>query len=341
MKVFVALVLSALAIFYFYEPNYKVDDFTDINAPAVNPLRNAPLIVTTEAAKPLDFSELDQPFSKDAVDTEIAGQLRVGEDGNLIVDGQLKAYFDYFLSSVGLVTPEQAIRRLHLLFAKNLPEDAALQAMTTLEGYLAFKEASFDFLANPIDNGKAQNDVQYRVNQLEYALNGLKDLRREYMDPQAADAFFQEDEAFADYTLATQKIAINGELTVLERRELRAQARSNLPVEMAEIAQQQEARAHTQQGLQALLNDSASQEEVAQYAYEHFSPEEAKGIVEHHQQDIYMKQQYSVYRDQVEQLQTQGLSEQDLAQAKQDLMGQYFNEEQASMIQAWDLAGIE
>ena len=341
MKIFVAMVLSALAIFYFYEPNYKVTELADINAPVVNPLRNAPLIVSIEAGKPLDFSELNQPFSKDAVDTEIAGQLRVDDHGNLIVDGQLKAYFDYFLSSVGLVTPEQAIRRLHLLFAKNLPNDAAQQAMTTLEGYLAFKEASFDFLANPIDNVQAQNDVQYRVGQLEYALNGLKDLRREYMDPQAADAFFQEDEAFADYTLATQKIAINGELTILERRELRAQARSSLPVEMAEIAQQQEDRAQTQQGLQELLNNSASTEEVAQYAYEHFSPEEAKGIVEHHQQDAHMKQQYTVYRDQVEQLQQQGLTDQDFDQAKQDLMSQYFNEEQASMVQAWDLATVE
>jgi len=341
MKIFVAMVLSALAILYFYEPNYKVTELAGTNAPVLNPLRNAPLIVSTEAGKPLDFSELNQPFSKDAVDTEIAGQLRVDENGNLIVDGQLKAYFDYFLSSVGLVTPEQAIRRLHLLFAKNLPNDAAQQAMTTLEGYLAFKEASFDFLANPIDNGQAQNDAQYRVDQLEYALNGLKDLRREYMDPQAADAFFQEDEAFADYTLATQKIAINGELTILERRELRAQARSSLPVEMAEIAQQQEDRAQTQQGLQELLNNSASTEEVAQYAYEHFSPEEAKGIVEHHQQDAHMKQQYTVYRDQVEQLQQQGLTDQDFDQAKQDLMSQYFNEEQASMVQAWDLATVE
>lgn len=338
MKYYIAAVVGVLSVLYFYEPNVDVVQTSAEDTPRVNPLRGAPTLVELEASRALDFSELNKAYSPDTQDTEIAGLLGVDEHGNLIVDDQLKSFFDYFLSSVGQVTPEQAIRRLHLLFAKNLPEGAAQQAMDTLEGYLAYKEASFDLRAQPIDAEKAGNDPEYRVEQLDYAINTLKNLRREHMDGSAADAFFQEEEAFADYSLANQKIALDVSLSTAERRELRAQARANLPQEMAEIAERQEAQAIKQQGLQQLIRDGASVDEITQYAYQNFSPAEAEGLTAHHQQEFQLKQQYTVYREQVEGLKQQGLSEADFKQAQQDLSSQYFNQEEASMVQAWDLA---
>lgn len=342
MKYYIAAVVGALSIFYFYEPNVEVIETasvaTDTQVQRINPMRGAKSLVTQEAGRALDLSELDQPYSPDTSDTEIAGQLRVDENGDLIIDEELKSYFDYFLSSVGQVTPEQAIRRLHLLFAKNLSEEAAQQAMATLEGYLGYKEASFDLMAEPIDSEKARTDKEYRVGRLEYALNALHDLRREHMEPTAADGFFSEDEAFAQYNLANQKISLNEDLTIAERRELRAQNRSNLPQEMAEIAERQETRAQKQQGLQDLIRDGASVDEITQYSYENFTPEEAQGLVEHHQQEAVMKQQYVSYREQYEQLSEQGLSEQDLKQAQDELRNQHFTGDEVSMVLAWDLA---
>lgn len=337
MKLYVAAIIGALGVWYLYDPGVDVIETASQIAPAQNPLRGAQSLVVQEAARKLDFSELDKPFSKSTEGTEIAGRLTLDDNGDLIIDDQLKAYFDYFLSAVGQVTPEDAIRRLHLLFTKNLPEQAAQQAMATLEGYLAFKEASFDLMAQPIDRERASSDAEYRVQRLEYGLNTLKTLRREHMEADAADAFFKEDESFADYTLANQKIALDDSLTIAERRELRAQARTVLPEEMAEIAQRQEEQAFKQQGLQELIKEQADVKEIAQYAYENFTPEEAEGLVEHYEQQAQMKAQYNVYRDQVSQLQKQGLSEADFNQAKDNLANQYFTPDQVSMVKAWDL----
>lgn len=343
MKYVIAVIVGIVSIWYAYDSNVEVvtnqsEETASAQVNRINPLRNAPNLVSQESSRPIDFSELNQPYAPDTIDTEIAGKIRVDENGNLMIDDELKSYFDYFLSSVGQVTPEQAIRRLHLMFAKHLPPEAAQQAMETLEGYLGFKEAMFDLMAEPIDKERAGNDPQYRVDRLEYALTTLQDLRRDHMDPAAADAFFKEEEAYANYNLANQKIALDTSLTVEERRELRAQARANMPEDMAEIAERQETQAHKQQGLQQLIRDGASVDEISQYAYENFSPEEAQGITEHYQQEVQMKQQYAVYREQVEALKQQGLSEADLKQATDELAHQYFTEEQVTMVQAWDLA---
>jgi lipase chaperone LimK len=338
MKPFIIAVSGLLILLFFYESNVQVVEIDTPQSTLKNPMRGAASIVSHEKNRKLDFSELNAPFSKDTQGTEVAGALKVDDNGMLIVDTDLKIYFDYFLSSVGQVTPEFAIRRLHLLIAKNLPEQAAKHAMQVLEGYLAFKESSFDLLSQPLDSSLANSDPQYRVERLEYALNSLKTLRREHMDEDDAEGFFKEDEAFSQYTLANQRAALNTDLSIDERRELRAQAKSLLPEDMALIVQEQETKAVSQQGFQQLLKDDSSIDSLSEYAYEHFSAQEAESLVEHYQQERQLKQQYKVYREQVESLKNQGLSLQDLKQAQTDLAEQYFDAEQVSMVQAWDLA---
>lgn len=341
MKPYMIAVAGLLALLFFYESNVQIVETDTEIATQLNPMRGAASLVNNEHNRKLDFSELNTPFSQSTQGTEIAGALKVDENGLLIVDTDLKIYFDYFLSSVGQVTPEFAIRRLHLLMAKNLEPSAAKQAMQTLEGYLAFKEASFDLLSEPLDASLSTTDPQYAVDRLDYALNSLKTLRREHMSESDAEGFFKEDESFADYTLANQRAALDTSLSIVERRELRAQAKFLLPEEMAIIAQEQETKAINQQGFQQLLKDDASIDSLSQYAYEHFSAQEAEGLVEHYQQERQLKQLYAVYREQVEALKDQGLSTADLKQAQADLAEQYFDSEQVSMVQAWDLAMIK
>lgn len=340
MKLYIVAATSILALLFLFDRNVQVIEPSTDQLAQQNPMRGAPSLVANEAQQALDFSELDTPFSQDTQGTEVAGELKVDENGQLIIDTDLKIYFDYFLSSVGQVTPEFAVRRLHLLIKKNLPEQAAKQAMETLQGYLAFKEASFDLLAQPLDASMATHDAHYRVDQLEYALTSLKNLRREHMSENDAENFFKEDESFAQYTLANQRAALDDSLSIDERRDLRAQAKSLLPEDMALIVQEQETKAINQQGFQQLLKDGASLDSLSEYAYEHFSAQEAEGLVEHYQQERQLKQQYAVYREQVEALREQGLSLQDLKQAQADLVEQYFDAEKVSMVQAWDLAAI-
>lgn len=313
-----------------------VDQVTE--STTVNPMRGAKARLEKQLAIQPDFSELDQPFSMDSEGTEIAGQLRTDVNGNLIVDTELKAFFDYFFSSVGQVTPEQAMRRIHLLIAKNLPESAAQQALELLSSYLEIKEASIDLLSRPIDQDKVQNSAQYRFDQLEFALNTLKSVRREYMSEADAYAFFQDEEAYGDYTLASQKIALNTQLTEQEKRELKVLAQQNLPEEMREIVATQESRSMALQDFQTLLSKEPSMEEIAEYAYEHFDPQEASNLIAHYEKEFSLKQQYAQYREDVQQLTEQSLSEEETEWAKEQLLAQHFEEQDRTVIQAWDLA---
>lgn len=341
IKIIIPVLLLFVLLVSWTMVDRSVSVFENEASVVINPLRDAPKLVSQVVLQPLDFSELDKPFSADSEGTEIAGQLRIDDAGDLIVDGELKAFFDYFLSSVGQVTAEQAIHRIHLLAAKQLPSAAAQQAMQTLQDYLAFKEASIDLMAKPIDQNLVQTDPNYRLQQLEYALNSLVTLRREYMDANAAAAFFKDEEAYGEYTIQTQRISLNDQLSEADAQQQRILARENLPEKMRVIITEQENRAQAIQGLQALMNEAADHEQVSQYAYANFDSEEAQSVLENYSSEQALKVQYQQYRQQLERLTEQQLSAEQFEDAKAQLAQQYFKQDQLSIVQAWDFALVD
>jgi len=339
MKIgFTALAVVAVlgSAWFFSQETVTVYKSPSMQQPSANPMRGAPELVTSVETKDLDFSELDTPFSPDSIDTEIDGRLRTDEYGDLIIDTELKAFFDYFLSSVGIVTPQQAIRRIKLHIAHDLPEKAAQQAITTLTNYLAFKEASIDLMAQPIDTQRTERDERYRHEQLKYALTELKALRREYMGNTDATAFFLDEEAYGDYTIQTQSIALNEQLSEQEKQQQRQLAQSQLPEHMREHVVKQEEQAKRSQALNELLARSPSNAEFSDFVYKHYSAEEAARLVSHYQKEYQFRTTYERYREAISHLQTQGLSEKQIQQEKQNIAQQYFDGPDLSKAQAMD-----
>jgi len=336
----VGLMCAAIWVFLINEPAVDVVQIAE-EPSRQNPLRGAPEMVLAQSRMSLNFSELNEPFSADSMDTEIAGLIRTDEYGHLIQDVELKAFFDYFLSSVGQVTPEQAIRRIYLHANQALSEENAQALMKTLKDYLAFKEASIDLLAQPIDQMQVENSADYRLAQLKYALTTLKQLRREYMDPVIADAFFFEEEAYGDYTIATQSLAMDDSLTEKERQQQRMLARDQLPERMRHIITDQENRASALQGLQNLTQTSTDQNEITQYIYQNFEGEEAQALVDHYQGEAQLKSQFQRYRQEVDGLDKDSMTESGYREAVAQLRESYFTEEQVSMVQAWDYGLVQ
>lgn len=301
-----------------------------------NPMRGAPELARKVANQPLDLAELETPFAPDAVGTEVDGQLRIDEYGDLIVDTQLKSFFDYFLSSVGQVTPEQAIRRIQLHILRDLEEPAASKARQVLQNYLAFKEASLDLMGQPIDREKVETDKNYRHEQLKYALRQLKQLRREHMGDAEATAFFMDEEAYGDYTIRNQSISLNEELSDQEKRQQRQLAQAQLPEHMREHIIKQEKQAQRSQALTKLLAQSPTVDELSNFAYEHYSAEEAENLVNHYEQEFQFKQRYQVYRQAVDELEQKGLTEAQLQGEMESLASRYFEDYQLSMVRALD-----
>ncbi len=317
----------------------QADVITLSNTPVDhNPLRGAQSVLQHIHEQPLDFSQLDQPFSSDSVGTEIAGQLRINDEGDLIADSEFKAFMDYFLSSVGEVTPEQALNRMRLLFHQQLPGDAASQAMNILQQYLAFKEASYDALAQEIDQARSEYDAQYRYDTLQQGLQTLYDLRREHLGNQVANDMFYEEEAYAQYTLTNMHTALNPDLTYQERQQLRDLAKDQLPETMRNIIEEQEKQAQTMQAYNNKLSENPSMEEMQAFAFNHFDSESAQQITQDYAQQLTLKNKYAEFLKAQEAVQTQGLDPMAEREALKNLALTMFNHEELSMIQAWQLA---
>lgn len=335
--VFGISLLTLLATVYLFNNSATIYSSNDL-AVSSNPLRGAQTILADISNQTLDFSLLDTPYSKDSVGTEIAGLIRTDESGQLIVDTEFKAFMDYFLSSVGQVTPQEALQRLRLHFYQDLPEDAANQAMEILKNYLAFKENSFDALARPIDSERSEYDANYRYSVLAQGLQSLYDLRRDHLGGEIAQALFVEDEAYAQYTLTRMKADLDESLSIEEREQLKELAKAELPAKMYEIINHQEQQAKAMQAYTNLLADDASTEEVRAFAFENFDSEQAQAIIEDYQAQKVLKDKYHQFNQAVIQLNSQGLDKISEQQAIEDIASQYFTSDEYSMIQAWQLA---
>lgn len=335
--VFGISLLTLFATVYLFSNSATIYSSNDL-AVSSNPLRGAQTILADVSNQTLDFSLLDTPYSKDSVGTEIAGLIRTDESGQLIVDTEFKAFMDYFLSSVGQVTPQEALQRLRLHFYQDLPEDAANQAMEILKNYLAFKENSFDALARPIDSERSEYDANYRYSVLEQGLQSLYDLRRDHLGGEIAQALFVEDEAYAQYTLTRMKADLDESLSIEEREQLKELAKAELPAKMYEIINRQEQQAKAMQAYTNLLADDASTEDVRAFAFENFDSEQAQAIIEDYQAQKVLKDKYHQFNQAVIQLNSQGLDKISEQQAIEDIASQYFTSDEYSMIQAWQLA---
>lgn len=305
---------------------------------AHNPLRGAQTVLQNVKNQPMDFSQLDQAFSSDSEGTEIAGHLRVNDAGSLIADVEFKAFMDYFLSSVGEVTPEQAMQRMRLHFYHQLPESAANEAMNILQQYLAFKEASYDALAQDIDQARSGYDAQYRYETLQQGLQTLYDLRREHLGDQVASGMFLEEEAYAQYTLSNMQTALNPDLTDQERLQLKALAKAQLPENMRQIIQEQEHQAQSMQAYNNMLSENPSVEEMRDFAFNQFDSETAQQVTDDYAQQMALKQKYLEFVSAEQAIQAQGLDDLDQRTAMKELALSMFNQEELSIIQAWQLA---
>ncbi len=155
------------------------------------------------------------------------GEVLVGADGRVIPGIGLRRLFDYFLSTIGeLDVP--AIRALLLAHVRDLHGAAVAQEVAGLfDQYIDYQRALSDA------ESLLPRDLQAR---LEFA----KQLRRRHFDAASAEAFFGEEEAYAEYTLERMRIARD---TALDEAERTAQLKAlEATLSASQLASMREAR---------------------------------------------------------------------------------------------------
>jgi len=268
------------------------------------------------------------PFARSLQGTKIDGVLQADSNGNLIVNLAVRDFFDYFLNTVGEVTPETAIGQIQQMAHQHLPESAAQQALALLDQYLAYKQASLDILQTQLDPAR-QHEPSYQLATMGKALAQLKGLRQATFEPEAHQAFFGMEEAYSEYTLATMAIHQRSDLTDQGKQALVDWHRNQLPETLKNTEQrlQSDTRQH-QERVQAVA--SAGSPEVAGQRLTELGLDQqsVQGVVNYLQKREAFDERFQSFHRDLENGTSSGLADAEQQQQHEILLEQYFPEEQ-------------
>ncbi|MDX1561004.1 MAG: lipase chaperone, partial [Marinobacter sp.] len=128
---------------------------TSGEAPTRPPESGAKLATDKPMPAPKQFTTPESlgphPFAASLSGTEIDGALTADGNGELVINLEVRDFFDYFLSTVGEVSPETAIQQIEAMARNHLPEPASTQALALLDEYLAYKQASLEVMQTRLD----------------------------------------------------------------------------------------------------------------------------------------------------------------------------------------------
>lgn len=268
-------------------------------------------------------TKLSHVFAPSLEGTEIDGRLKADTSGQLVVDLEVRDFFDYFLNAVGDVEPEQALAEIGKIARDNLPPTAANQAMALLDQYLAFKEEAVQLMSQPIPN-----ESKSQIESLQWAFNELKRIRRETMSSEAVEAFFSMEEAYSEYTLASIRIQSDESLSERDKAALIAYERDQLPepMRLTEETLISEAQKHAE--VEQMIAAGDEQGLVDRLRTEGYEEEQILSILDYQRTQQQFDERYAMYRLEKEKLSDSGLSVDDQQLQLENLRAQYFSSEQ-------------
>ncbi|GLQ32021.1 lipase secretion chaperone [Litoribrevibacter albus] len=254
--------------------------------------------------------------------TEIDGILSTDGNNQLVLNLNVRDTFDYFLNTIGEVSPETAISEIKALINASLPEPAKTQAINALEDYLTYKAAAIEVLNRPLDKHAQQTpEFQYQI--LEQSLNELQQLRQQYLSNELNHAFYSEENAFAQYTLNTMKVQLDDTLTMEEKTQSLILLEEALPetirTSMDQIATSQAVAVQAES-----LYESGNRDAYEAHLREYYSEDIVEQSLADFDQQQAFDQTYITYREALNQYDESELSQETLESVKQDLRNQFF-----------------
>jgi len=211
---------------------------------------------TAKPLEPSQFSDLPDSLKL----THIDGQLEVDAEGNLIVTGQVKNLFDYFLMTLGEENLDEILARINAHLSSELQEPALSQAKSILVQYLDYKNNMVTLNQSYTDQAGLLGG---EFEMLQHQLNMQTRLRREVMEPEVVQAFFEFDEIYDQWSLDRLKIGSDNTLSLDERKQILDQMEQELPEEMRAL---QEGKFQPQEFRQ-LQNSQTFSNEEEKYAF--------------------------------------------------------------------------
>ncbi|WP_339651012.1 lipase secretion chaperone [Halopseudomonas pelagia] len=250
-------------------------------------------------------------------DTEVDGTLEVDAQGNLVISEQLRYLFDYFFTSVGEISFDEAAERIRIYLASQLQQPALGQAQALLQNYIDYKtelvelEQGFPVVAD-IAALRAREDQVQR-------------LRARLFSAQAHAAFFAAEEVYNHFTLERLAILQDPNLNDVDKAAMIENLRQSLPEDVQDLLIPQIHQELTVQTEQ-LLEQGAEPSQVRELRLSLVGPE-ATGRLEQLDQERQQWQKrmdaFSAEREAI--LRYHGLAEEDKHAAIEELLESRFS----------------
>ena len=236
-----ALVVLALPIFWlanqetigthFEESTPKADEVVsrvDLSGNEIKPKTDEPPLVlqSTETPQFPDQANLAQTLEG----TEIDGALKTDATGQLILDQEVRDFFDYFLSTADEIGPEASIAEIRRYISQYLPEPGRTQAQELFTSYLKYKRFELNIEQTPISQDQL-SDVD-TLSILKSSFDRMKTERRNLFTSEQHQALFGLEESYQDYTLASLEILADQNTTDAQKRASIEELQAQLPLEL-------------------------------------------------------------------------------------------------------------
>ncbi|MBD9416598.1 lipase secretion chaperone [Pseudomonas sp. PDM16] len=271
-------------------------------APTEPPARMAPPQPETNAQEPPALTAGITPLPPSFAGTQVDGQFRLDEAGNLLISMDIRRIFDYFLSAYGEETIGTSIERLQAYIRSQLDEPAESQALALLEQYLDYKRQLIQ-----LEKDLPQMASLDAMRQREQA---VQNLRASIFSSEAHQAFFAQEEAYNLFTL--QRLAIRHDQSLDDQQKAQAmdRLRDGLPEEMQEMVVPQ-LQAELRQQTAALQAQGADPAQIQQLRLQLVGAEATARLEVLDQKRQQWQQRIDDYRREKAHIENSGLSDED------------------------------
>jgi lipase chaperone LimK len=206
--------------------------------------------------------------------TKIHGDLPVDEEGNLIIEKSVRQLFDYFLNVTGEIPRKTLIEQIKNGIANYLAEPAQSQALELFTNYLEYQEA----LQAEIDRGLYQVSPG-NLDDLQATFEARSQLRSFHLGNEAANAFFQEEEARDEYTLGKLRLNASTDLSDAERDAELSALETTLPENHRKILYKQRNREAIRSRIDDLRKENATIYALQEEWSKHYDSETVERFV--------------------------------------------------------------
>ncbi len=261
----VALVVLTLLIFLDRKPQPSIDQpvvddtkHSAVSSPSLNAFNEVDEKQNVVASTP---SEHDQLILSETLEgTSIDGSLKADGAGNLILDIEVRDFFDYFLSTADDIGPAQAIAEIQRYAQQYLPEPANTQALALLANYLRYKQTEFQLQQAPITHQVLADTDALAV--LKTNFDQLKLKRKSLFSAEQDTALFALEDSYARYTLSSLEIMADETTSDDQKRSKLNLLESELPRELSASFSQTKYHREQQRNIEATINSSADDAQV-------------------------------------------------------------------------------